>query len=140
MDLRDVSMMEFLPICTMRKEGRHSMDVRWKRKRLKRAFGSSEDSSLSLNAGLVSSHRIAGRPRPQYLRHLGTIRESCVTWHWHACDFWKSADAALATVALQSEERVDIERQLAARVPGPTGEPPSPGAAERRISPPPARD
>lgn len=96
------------------------MYVRWKARPLRRQGHRGEAPGRSLRAVLVASRWIDGRPRQVYIRHLGSIRERKLDAQpWRAA-FWKSADAALASLAIPDHDRERIEAKIAERVPQPT--------------------
>ncbi len=98
------------------------MFVRWKRKHLMRRIRWGEDPGDSLSAVLVESRRVDGRPKQRYVKHLGVIPERHLESHGWRVGFWKTADAALASLGLPMAEREAVEAQLAARVPRPNAD------------------
>ena len=98
------------------------MDVRWKRKLLRRGRRRGEDPGHTLSAVLVENQRVDGRPCQRYVKHLGAIHERYAEAPGHAGGFWETADAALASIVLPEPERQAIEARLAERVPRPTEE------------------
>lgn len=96
------------------------MYVRWKTRmktRHRRPTG-----EHTLNAVLVESVRVNGKPRQRFICHIASIGEKRTGAYWHRFDFWARAGDVLDLLQLTDEARQTIEAQLTARVPYPTEE------------------
>lgn len=98
------------------------MYVRWKRRNLKRVGGSTD---YALDAVLVESMRIGGKPRQRHVAHLASIREDDLAPEakpqWRA-QFWRTVDKRLTGMDLGDGDRARIVATLEDRVPRLTAE------------------
>ena len=91
------------------------MDVRWKRRPLKKR-NSSDPNPHQLAASLVESRRVDGKPRQRTVAYLGSISERFLTEPAHRQWFWKDLAQRLDALALPQREREAIETALARTV------------------------
>jgi DNA adenine methylase len=94
-----------------------AMFVRWKRRQ--RSSRKRPTGQWVRYAVLARCERLDGRPRQQFIAHLGTIRQGHEGHHWHRVNFWAKADRNLAALDLDVPTRERIEATLAGVVPRP---------------------
>jgi hypothetical protein len=99
------------------------MYLRWKRRKLRRTWEWADGwAPHRLEAAIVASRRVEGKPRQELIAHLGSIREDAVGDVEVRVGFWEAAERRLAALALPDGERARIEAALDDRVRRPTDE------------------
>jgi len=85
-----------------------------------RESGAEPMPEYCLDAVLVESQRIDGRPRQRFVAHLGTIREQDVTDPRQRVQFWRGVNIRLDEIGITDGDRDRIAATLANRVVPPT--------------------
>ena len=70
----------------------------------------------ALDAVLFHSRRKEGKVEQVFIKHLGTLREGCMSSTTARCRFWEEADRRLASLNLENDTQKSIEEQLIRRV------------------------
>jgi len=87
---------------------------------------------FTLDAVLVESVRIEGKPRQRHIAHLATIREADLATGADPCwrvQFWRKISRRLDDLEIEGADRVRVLDAVAQRVPRPTAD-----DAEREIA------
>lgn len=96
------------------------MFVRWKRRKLKGKLSRGDDPGYALDAVLVESVRINGKPRQKFLAHLATIEERLLHQTVARFCFWRNVHFSLQPLAIDVETIEKINAALLSIVPRPS--------------------